>query len=355
MNNALVSIIVPVYNAERFLARCIESILNQSYKNIEVLLINDGSKDNSGDICEYYAKKDNRVKVIHQKNSGPSVARNVGIEQSKGEYIQFVDSDDYVDNDMTESLVREMEENIDIVLCGFKCLLSNNNKDVFKTNIYPKTCLTKYEFLNQFGILFKDFYINYIFNKLYRRDIITNYNIRFDPSVGWGEDLLFNISYFNQCKMISIIDKLLYNYNKMNDQSITSSFNKDLFMYKQKMYDCVRKFLIENNSYSGLNKKIVEEKYAYSVIVCLENLIYSDINYNKEEFKVKIEEIIKNDQVRESLSYLKNMGIQGKIIAKAIERNEISIIRGYFKLKDYIKNKTNYIYRVLKYINDYSK
>jgi len=87
-------------------------------------------------------------------------------------------------------------------------------------------------------------------------------------------------------------------------------------MYKQKMYDCVRKFLIDNDSYSGLNKKIVEEKCAYSIIVCLENLIYSDINYNKEEFKLKIEEIIKNDQVRESLSYLNNMGYKGKLSQK---------------------------------------
>lgn len=353
----LVSIIVPVHNAEKFLNKCVDSILNQSYKKIEVILINDGSTDNSGEICEYYSKKDDRVKVLHQRNLGPSVARNNGIHKASGKYIQLVDSDDYIDRDMTEVLVNEVKKNVDLVLCGYRYLYkSDNNETIIKnSNIYEKTYITKHEFLNRFGILFKDYYINYICNKLYHRDIIIKHNIKFDSSLAWGEDLLFNINYLNHCNIISIVDKLLYNYNKYNENSITASFNKDLYSNQQKMYTYVRKFLKENNSYSGENKRIVEEKFANSIIRCLQELFHPDANYKKEEIKIEINNIIENDEVILNLFYFKNIGLQGKVIAKAIEFKFISFIIGYFKSKNYIRKKTKYLYKILKKINSYSK
>lgn len=131
----LVSVIVPVYNAEHFIEKCIHSILNQSYKNIELILVNDGSTDNSVKICDSFAKIDNRIKLIHQANSGPSVARNNGIYNAKGKYIQFIDADDYIEENMIETLVNEMEKGLDIVICGYKRIFKEENKITSTKNI----------------------------------------------------------------------------------------------------------------------------------------------------------------------------------------------------------------------------
>lgn len=135
----LVSIIVPIYNVEKYLVKCVDSIINQTYKNIEILLINDGSTDNSGKICDEIAKKDNRIKVFHKKNGGLSDARNYGISKSKGEYLSFIDSDDYIDDDMIEQLYYGcINNNIDIASCA-KYLEDVNGKYKIINKIKNKT------------------------------------------------------------------------------------------------------------------------------------------------------------------------------------------------------------------------
>src|SRR3712207_285037 len=119
----LISVIVPVYNSEKYIGKCITSILGQSYENIEVILINDGSTDGSGRLCDEYAEKDKRIKVIHQPNTGPSAARNSGIRAAAGDFIQFVDGDDAIEPFMTETMAASMEENHQLVVCGYKTIL----------------------------------------------------------------------------------------------------------------------------------------------------------------------------------------------------------------------------------------
>lgn len=114
----LISIIVPVYNSEEYLRLCIESVINQSYKNIEIILINDGSTDNSGEICNTYANNDNRIRVIHTKNNGPATARNIGIENSKGSLIFFIDADDYIENNALELLVKNYNQHKAEIIVG---------------------------------------------------------------------------------------------------------------------------------------------------------------------------------------------------------------------------------------------
>ena len=126
--NNLISIIVPIYNVEKYLKKCIDSIINQTYKNLEIILVDDGSPDNCGKICDEYAKKDNRIKVIHKENGGVSSARNVGVENATGEYIGFVDSDDYIEKDMYEVLINNLKkENADISIIS--------NYEVYKNKI----------------------------------------------------------------------------------------------------------------------------------------------------------------------------------------------------------------------------
>ena len=136
-NNELISVIVPVYNVEKYLEQCIESIINQTYKNLEIILIDDGSTDNSGKICEKYAKRDQRIKVVHQKNSGVSSARNTGIDFSTGKFINFIDSDDYIEKDMIEYLYNMIQtERADISMCSAYDVYDDKTIFSAKKNIY---------------------------------------------------------------------------------------------------------------------------------------------------------------------------------------------------------------------------
>ena len=250
-HNSLVSIIVPVYNCEEYIEKCIISILNQTYKYIELILVNDGSIDNSGYLCDVFAKLDSRVKVTHMKNLGVSSARNQGIKVATGKFIQFVDSDDYIEPNMIEVLTNEINKNVDIVLCGYRRIFKENNGiiNAIDVSLNNQVNITKKIFLNEFGILFKNYYINYLWNKLYVADIIKKFNIQFDDSINWGEDLMFNLQYLGYCKNITIVNKHLYNYVNYNVNSITSTFNKELYNNQNDMYKAVRKFLVSNNAY----------------------------------------------------------------------------------------------------------
>ena len=128
----LLSIIVPVYNVEKYLNRCIESIVNQTYKTIEIILIDDGSSDNSSYLCDEWAKKDSRIKVVHKQNGGVSSARNQGIKVATGEYVQFVDSDDYLDVDFCKNIMSEYSDDIDLVVSGFTIIDDSGNKKITK-------------------------------------------------------------------------------------------------------------------------------------------------------------------------------------------------------------------------------
>lgn len=163
------SIIVPVYKVERYLARCIDSILNQTYKNLEIVLVDDGSPDRCGEICDEYAKEDERVKVIHKENGGVSSARNVGFENSTGDYIGYVDSDDYIDPKMYSDMIKILEENnLDIVCC--EAFIVKGNRIIGNQG---DGTLVKYSKEN---ILLKSLvdFQNTIWNKVYRREMFEN-------------------------------------------------------------------------------------------------------------------------------------------------------------------------------------
>ena len=195
-NNRLISIIIPVYNTKEYLTQCVESIIDQTYKDIEIICVDDGSTDGSKEILEKYAKYDNRIKIISQENHGESYARNVGLSNAKGDYIAFCDCDDWIDNNMYETLIQEMQnDDLDIVAAGW-----------YKDNLIDgKWISTKIEneknvmsdSFNQSQLLHylyeRDSYrgFSYMWNKLYRREILLDENgslIRFDESLKLGGD-----------------------------------------------------------------------------------------------------------------------------------------------------------------------
>lgn len=210
----LISVIVPVYNVESYLEKCIESIQNQSYKSLEIILVNDGSTDSSGDICDKYAACDKRIRVIHQKNGGISSARNTGLEVANGDYIAFVDSDDYIDFKMYEDLLNILKEyNLDIIDCG-----SFRDKNGMITGGCNDGQIEIYEKDDALRLAMHDGFTS-VWNKLYKRDIVIS--IRF-PEGRKFEDSAISYLYIANANRIGHINRSYY-YYRLNLNSITQT------------------------------------------------------------------------------------------------------------------------------------
>lgn len=215
----LISVIVPVYNVEKYLSKCVDSCINQTYRNLEIILIDDGSTDGSGDICDEYSRLDERVVVVHQKNQGLSVARNTGIDISKGEWIGFVDSDDWIEPDFFEILYSLVNtSNADICSCQ-KCLRYDENPiDNSDTNR-----ITKYGFAELIkGLLPNDKNITFVvWNKIWKRSLIGD--VRFKQGQVC-EDVAFDRQLFLRTNGLVHIDKTLYNYRQNRFGNTNTSF-----------------------------------------------------------------------------------------------------------------------------------
>ncbi len=216
-----VSIIVPVYNCENSIERCLRSILTQTYQDIEVIAIDDGSKDNSGKICDKLAKEDDRLIVVHQENSGVSKTRNNALKLATGNYIQFVDSDDYLADYATKSLVDAANKNgADLVIADFYRVIKNRIST--KGKIKTKKVFSLQEYANHMIKDPADFYYGVLWNKLYKRSIIDKYHLTMLEDINWCEDFLFNLEYVKYCKVFFAIQIPIYYYFK-NENSLSNN------------------------------------------------------------------------------------------------------------------------------------
>lgn len=218
-----VSIIVPVYNVEKYLKRCVDSILAQTFTDFELILVDDGSTDESGDICDKLKQLDNRILVVHKVNKGVSAARNTGIDMATGEFIMFVDSDDYIDAVMLEKMLEYI--GADCIVSGLRFV------DTFQRNI--KEC-NEVPFCN---VKIKDFIHKYYkemddklllsgpYNKLYKKKIVDVNKLRFNTNISICEDGLFVAEYLDKCQTISNIDKCYYNYVQYNSNNLMQKYN----------------------------------------------------------------------------------------------------------------------------------
>lgn len=228
-----ISVIIPVYNVEKYLNKCIDSVLNQTYKDFELILVDDGSPDKSGKICDDYAKKDKKIKVLHTENSGASKARNNGLSIAQGEFITFLDSDDYWEKDFLYNAISKIG-NTDIYISGIKFFGGKDNR----------------EFISSFSgeITVKELYERVFYDipqinlcgpccKLFKLKIIKDKNITFDPLIRCGEDTDFNLSYARFARTAYIDNQSYYNYYRGNLESLFSSYNPHYYLDHVKVND----------------------------------------------------------------------------------------------------------------------
>lgn len=236
-----VSVIVPVYNASGYLRKCIHSILGQTFKNFELILINDGSEDHSGEICDEFAACDHRVRVIHQRNMGVSAARNQGLNNARGTYIMFCDADDWVREDWIAGLINGIKEfPSSWIICGIEYIQNGVH-----TIIKPFTCKNDVvqKEISEYYLLYEKRLDGYCFNKIYRTEIIHSNAIRFDPAVTFGEDIDFNLQYLKYVKNIVGLPQSLYYYNANNLDSATRKFDANRFEKHRYVYNLRKPFI----------------------------------------------------------------------------------------------------------------
>lgn len=282
--NPLISILVPVFNIERYIGICLESIIRQTYKNLEIIVVDDGSTDRSGEICDLYAQKDSRIKVIHKENGGLVSARKAAIKLAYGDYIGYVDGDDWIENDFYSSLISEIiHSNSDVVIAGFSRDLFNSSTQitsVIPAGIYENGSLD-YLFSNMIstGDFFRHGITTYLWNKLFKKSIIENCQLTLDEQISIGEDAAVVYPALLSCRKISIVDICSYHYRQREDsmlkKSVSFSYEKDrlrvLYVY---MSECLKSF---PNKYA-LENQI--QKYILTTTIIRSGGIYDSAKIN---------------------------------------------------------------------------
>lgn len=345
MGNEKISIILPVYNSEDFIRRTLNSLIAQTYKNIEILCINDGSSDNSLNILQEYSKIDNRIKVFSQENSGPAKARNTGLANATGEYLMFCDSDDSYEPDMVEVMAKViMEHDVDFAMCDAKVVIqdkSNNARLQGAVNYHTNM-------VNQNGIIELDLAKKYqmkvlLWNKIFKADKIKKYGISF-PNGFEHDDVFFIHEYLFTAKKYYAVNKQLYNYHIRNN-SIMDLFYKRIDI--KKLYDRIRpfKFLFD---FLIRNKDLLTEanKLLYLSIVTDKFIVSFMRDCKTSQEKQTAKEIISDlvektkDKIKYPKIFYKLDKISNQDLENYLKNNSIeSIVLGSkYKIKKFIQN-----------------
>ena len=259
-----VSVIMPVYNAEQYLNRSINSVLCQSFTDFELILVNDGSKDSSLQICNDFAQKDCRVKVVNKENGGVSKARNTGISQSKGEYIAFIDSDDELCFDFLEKGINVAKNNnLDLVVFGIAMYTYNQNKEVEETvfGVRESKFLTVNDVLAGWNRTFPCICICGPVSKIYRASVIRT-SISFDTNMSRAEDTCFNLDVLEKIGKLYFFKDIGYKYIRINENSLYGKFHKDIYEIHKKVFDKLRNL----SSSLGISNYELEKDYFENLI-----------------------------------------------------------------------------------------
>ena len=320
MMNEKVSVIVPIYNVEKYLTKCIESLLNQSYENIEILLVDDCATDKSGEIAKQFEAKDNRCKYIkREKNGGLSAARNTGIINATGDYLMFVDSDDWVSKDFVKKMLKKAkEEDSDIVVCDYMMVTNESEKSA--NSLEPLK--------NESTINEKIAYIrNHACTKLFRKKFWDKEDLMFPENIKRGEDMGITIPLLTRAKKISIINEPLY-YYMQRDSSISNDKTKRINLdFYTDAFDLMIKNKKDENMLEIEYHGILEMIYGKTMLMIKHLYSNKEIKKHLKEFDIKFPNWRKN-------KYIKNMNFLKKIFVKFAAIRFILILRIMVKINE---------------------
>ncbi len=346
----LVSVIIPVYNASKYIENTIESILNQTYQNFEIIVVDDGSTDTTVEKVNEIEKQDTRIKLIKKSNGGCPSARNLGIENADGVYLQFVDSDDTLQPNMLFSMLESYNDEIDLVICGHN---RNKYENMISCvaqepgNLWRTGKFTKADFVNMFADIAYGRVIGweYTWDKLYRKDIINKYHIKYNEELRkYGDDSQFSLDYIDKCENIYLKSECLYNFRlniyKSGIGTQTSGFRDDVFNIQCITLDLLRDFLKKNQIFDGEIENGWKHMYVNEAIKAIYLNYRDDSPYSIEKRKEIICEIKHKKELQNALtSYVvKTEGEDRKMPKLLLEENDDQLFQ-------YLEWKVRNIYK----------
>lgn len=269
-----ITIILPVHNVEKYIAKSIQSVLNQTFTDFELLIVIDGSPDNSKQIAEEFAVKDQRIKVFEKENGGLSDARNYGLERARGEYVYFMDSDDWIEPDLLEDNLKIIEqENLDLIIFGY--IQDDENKEGKVTNLktfvpqnktYHKSAKNLNIDNHLLGIL------GYAWNKIYRKDFLNKHHIRFKKGISLVEDILFNSEVYCKTNILRTVDKAYYHYLNRPATTLIKKFYPDSFQLKLAKNEALKRFMQSWSVDKQQQNQILAYGLVHGIRYCVHNL-----------------------------------------------------------------------------------
>lgn len=310
-----ISIVIPIYNVEQYLSRCLDSVINQTYKNMEIILVNDGSKDNSLEVCKDYQKKDSRIIIIDKINEGVSIARNTGIEAATGKYIGFVDPDDWIEPDMYENMYNTIEKHkCSIAFCNY--FKDRKSRRTFKKIKVKKNVLGKLDIINELianmiGIedILPQYYnvMGSVWRCLYKREFLNNFEVRFKPGITIMEDLLFNIQALIYCDKVCIDHGYYYHY-MINKTSSLHTYNEKMWRDNVEVHNALEEILKDAELDEYLRNRL-DSRYIAMAACAVGNEVYR--SNMKLSQKMKVARYIMNDKkLKEVLNRAKQYNIE---------------------------------------------
>lgn len=313
MSNILVSIIVPVYNTGEYLYKCLDSIVNQNLQEIELILIDDGSTDNSGKICDFYSKKDKRVCVIHKKNEGVSIARNVGIQVAKGEYIGFVDSDDWIEKEMYQELYYYAKETgADIVMCD-ACTVYDGNKKEADTisSLNESVLLNKKEItpLNLREIA------GSACRCIYKKELLEVHAVQFPIGLPLSEDRIFNLKSMGNSEKFYYLKKAYYNRYVRTGSAVNKYYPNLLEItnqYRREVLNVIEKLWGTDDSY----RQAYNQQFLVTYMSVVYNLYNLDCPLKMGEKRIELKELVSNQDLIEILEECNILDWKSKLLKR---------------------------------------
>lgn len=345
MSNILVSIIVPMYNSEKYIERCVKSLISQSYKNIEIILIDDGSKDKTIEILKLYNDKDSRIKLYKKKNSGASSARNYGLEKCTGDYILFVDADDYIDSNM----IRDMVSMINITT---NTMVFSGNDEIYTDkieyrnlfiDIKDKTNISRNVVMREIA----SGRAGLICCKLIPKSVVDKFNIRFDESIKMSEDQLFFLELSQYIDRFCYLEGYMYHYDRTNEKSITVNYQNDVYKNQMYVFEKIEILFQENELNHSEDIKALSKKIKDILLFCINNEVCTSNIRNINEKIKNINYILKDTSIDSKYGDEIKDSLIGKLIYKGITANNtiLSTVELFIALKvlipfkNMIKNK----------------
>ncbi|MCP3029185.1 glycosyltransferase family 2 protein [Halobacillus sp. A5] len=337
-----ISVIVPIYNVEPYLASCLDSILSQSFSDLEVILINDGSEDSCGEICEKYALADNRVKVVHQKNAGVSSARNKGIDISNGDYLAFVDPDDTIESNMYEVMfLKAKENNADMIVCPIKTINSFNKTETISSiwtkaeGLYSKADIEENIIISSI-VEQKTYSLVSSVNKLYKKSLFSHYEIKFDEDKSHSEDMILNFKILPLLNSLVFIPQPLYNYFVRREDSLTQTFREDFYDYIVVNRELFLNRCCEYKLFNAQEK--IRYKYAGITLSYLEDIMSCSLpNYKKLKM---ISKIVNDNEFINDIRYYHCPSIFTKLLKAICKLRNEKLVYSLIVLKVKIKTVT---------------